>query len=46
MRSELGPQPVSCYGVYLGDRAALWDEVQILPVKDFLRMLWDGDILK
>lgn len=46
MRNELGPQPVSCYGVYLGERAALWDEVQILPVYDFLGELWNGDILQ
>jgi hypothetical protein len=46
MRSELGLQTVSCYGVYLGDRAALWDEVQILPVGDFLEKLWNGDILQ
>ncbi|MBT8339178.1 MAG: DUF4143 domain-containing protein, partial [Desulfatitalea sp.] len=46
MRIELGPQPVSCYGVYLGDRAALLDEVKILPVGDFLGKLWNGDILQ
>ncbi len=46
MRSELRQQPVSCYGVYLGDRAALWDGVQILPVGDFLGKLWNGDILQ
>ncbi len=46
MRSELGQQPVFCYGVYLGERAALWDDVQILPVGDFLGKLWNGDILR
>lgn len=46
MQSELEPQPISCYGVYLGDRTALWDDVQILPVGDFLGKLWNGDLLK
>jgi len=46
MQAELGQQLVGSYGVYLGDRAALWDDVHILPVRDFLRRLWDGDILK
>jgi predicted AAA+ superfamily ATPase len=45
MQAELRPQPVSCYGVYFGDRPALWDDVQILPVGDFLGRLWNGDIL-
>lgn len=46
MRTELGPRLVTCYGVYLGERAALWDDVQVLPVRDFLKRLWDGDVLK
>ncbi len=46
MRAELGTSLVRCYGVYLGDRPALWDDVHILPVRDFLKELWDGTILK
>ena len=46
MRAELGTRLVKCYGVYLGDRSALWDDVHILPVRDFLKELWDGTILK
>jgi len=46
MRAELGERLIKRYGVYLGDRAALWDDVHILPVKEFLKRLWDGDVLK
>jgi predicted AAA+ superfamily ATPase len=46
MRAELGEQLVRRYGVYLGDRAAVWDDVYIFPVEDFLERLWDGDVLK
>ncbi len=46
MQTELGTRLAKCYGVYLGDRSALWDDVHILPVRDFLRQLWDGNILK
>ncbi len=46
MRAEMGVQLTACYGVYLGDRPALWDDVRILPVGEFLKRLWDGDVLK
>lgn len=45
MRTELGKQLSACYGVYLGERAALLDHIQILPVDAFLQRLWNGDIL-
>ena len=40
------PQGAVCYGVYLGRRAALWDDVRVLPVLDFLKRLWDGEVLR
>jgi predicted AAA+ superfamily ATPase len=46
MRAELGRRLIKCYGVYLGDRTALWDDVQILPVQEFLKQLWGGELLK
>ncbi len=46
MQSELGERLIESYGVYLGDRAALWDNVHVLPVREFLKRLWDGVILK
>jgi predicted AAA+ superfamily ATPase len=45
LRDELAPRPVAAYGVFLGERAALWDEVPVLPVAAFLRRLWHGDVL-
>ena len=45
LRQHLDRHEVTCYGVYLGQRAALWDDVQVLPVLDFLKRLWDGEIL-
>ena len=46
VREHLPPQATTCYGVYLGQRAALWDDVQVLPVLDFLKRLWDGEVLR
>ncbi|MFZ4394964.1 MAG: ATP-binding protein [Kiritimatiellia bacterium] len=42
---ELGSRKVTRYGVFLGSRVANWDGVLVLPVLDFLRRLWHGDIL-
>ena len=36
----------ACYGVYFGERAALWDDVRVLPVLDFLKRLWAGEIIR
>ncbi|MDE2906053.1 MAG: AAA family ATPase [Acidobacteriota bacterium] len=46
VRQHLEPDPTTCFGIYLGQRAALWDDVRILPVLDFLKRLWDGDVLR
>ena len=45
MRTELGAHRVRCYGVYRGAQPARWSDIEILPVMDFLRRLWGGDIL-
>ena len=45
MRAEFGADRLRCYGVYRGARRARWNDIEILPVMDFLRHLWDGDIL-
>jgi len=45
MQSELGDSLIKCYGVYLGDRAVLWDNVHVLPVVDFLHLLWGEEVL-
>ena len=36
----------TCYGVYLGERAAQWDDTTVLPMQDFLRRLWAGDVIR
>ncbi len=36
----------ACYGVYFGERAAQWDDVRVLPALDFLKRLWDGDVIR
>jgi predicted AAA+ superfamily ATPase len=45
IREELGRDRVAGYGVYLGEREASWDGTRVLPVADFLRRLWEGQIL-
>ena len=46
VRNDLGKERIRCYGVYLGERAALWDDVQVLPLVDFLKRLWAGEIIR
>jgi len=46
MRQELGQNRVACYGVHPGKRPANWDGIQVLPNSDFLKRLWDGEILR
>ena len=41
----LGKGATTCYGAYFGERAALWDDVHVLPLVAFLRRLWAGEIL-
>ncbi len=46
IREELGAGNTTSYGVYLGERPALWDDIHVLPVLDFLKRLWDGQVLR
>lgn len=43
---ELHPSPVQRFGVYLGERFARSADISILPVQMFLRMLWEGQIIR
>ena len=43
---DLGKDRTMCYGLYLGERAALWDDVNVLPLIDFLKRLWAGEIIR
>lgn len=44
LRDELGVHRTTCYGLYLGERPALWDDVRVMPVVEFLRLLWSEKV--
>ena len=46
LRDELGKGKVECVGVFLGNRPALVDGVNIYPAMQFLELLWDNQIIK
>ena len=46
VREELGKDRTTCYGAYLGERQALWDDIRILPMMTFLKSLWTGEIIR
>ena len=46
VREELGQDRTACYGAYLGERQALWDDIRILPMMTFLKSLWTGEIIR
>ncbi len=43
LRSDLGAERTKCFGLYLGERSALWDDVRVLPVLEFFRQLWNEE---
>jgi len=45
VQNELGADHTRCYGLYLGERTALWDDVRVMPVPYFLQQLWNGEVL-
>ena len=45
IRAELASRPIATYGVFLGDRPAMFGQDIILPATEFLRRLWNGDIV-
>ena len=46
LRDELGAGRVTCYGVYEGERPATWGSVRVLPAPEFLKRLWNGEVLR
>lgn len=46
VREHLGKGRTTCHGVYLGERSALWDDVHVSPLVDFLKRLWAGEIIR
>lgn len=45
LTEELGESKVSCLGVYTGERRVQSSRASVLPVLDFLKNLWNGEIL-
>ena len=45
IREHLPTRTATCYGVYLGERPASWGGVRVLPALEFLKRLWDGEVL-
>ncbi|MBI4209634.1 MAG: ATP-binding protein [Deltaproteobacteria bacterium] len=43
---EMGKTKVKGYGVFGGERKAVFEEMEVLPVLDFLRKLWSGEIIR
>ena len=46
VREDLGKDRTTCYGAYLGERQALWDDIRVLPMMSFLKRLWGGEIIR
>ena len=44
-RSEVNPEPCRMYGVCQGEHRALVDDVLVLPVSEFLTLLWRGEVI-
>jgi predicted AAA+ superfamily ATPase len=42
---ELGESKVRCFGIYMGEREMRSDHIVILPVLEFLKKLWTGEII-
>ncbi len=45
LSEELGKNKVTCFGVFMGERQLLIDNVIVYPALDFLRRLWRGEII-
>jgi len=45
LRRFLGDRPLRAFGVYLGERAADWEGIEVLPARAFLDRLWAGGIV-
>lgn len=45
IRQEMEPRPVRTFGVCLCERPTLFDDVRILPTRNFLDALWNGDVV-
>ena len=46
LKTEMEPNKVNCFGIYRGDRNAIWDDISIFPIEEFLKRLWAGEIIQ
>ncbi|MGR3179002.1 MAG: ATP-binding protein [Candidatus Anammoxibacter sp.] len=46
MREEFGKGKIKCLGVFTGERKLNIDGVTVLPAMQFLKLLWDGQVIK
>jgi predicted AAA+ superfamily ATPase len=46
LRDDLGADRIRCFGLFLGERSALWDDVRVMPVLEFLRQLWGEELVR
>ena len=44
LAAELGPSKGRYFGIYLGARQATYEPCRVLPLAEFLRLLWAGEI--
>lgn len=44
LSDELGKNRIRCFGVFMGERQLLVDDVTVYPALEFLKRLWNGDI--
>ncbi len=45
LSAEFGKNKVTCFGVFMGGRQLIIDDVTIYPALDFLKHLWSGEII-
>ena len=46
LKQFFGGKPLRCHGVFLGEHASRWGDVQVHPAREFLSLLWAGEIIR
>ncbi len=46
LKGFMGNRPLRCLGVFLGERATQWDDIEVMPVRQFLECLWKDRLVK
>lgn len=45
LSDELGKNKIACFGVFMGKKQLTIDNVRVYPGIDFLKCLWDGELI-